>query len=451
MLNINLLTKKWDRHSFYRKRKIGLIIVVLMMFIMSMIGLFFLRSPVPLPPKSIINQSPVMPKKLLSPFLANDVDFDNVSIQKVLRVLAQRGGFNVMISPNLSGTITLHMHNMPVEKILESVLQSQHLIKYRDHGVWMIMSYAETLEKQQEKIKLQQASEDIAFLMTHVWQIHYTKADSIVHVLQSRSGSLLSKRGYIHCDARTNRIIVRDTPSKMKEIALVIQQLDIPVQQVLIEARLASVDSDFERELGIHFAVISPSQKARVGSAGRYSLAVATLADGSLLDMQLVALERQGHGELISSPSLFTANQQAASIEAGEEIPYQEVSQSGATGVVFKKAVLSLKVTPQILPHGKVLLQLQVNQDKPSQHLVLGVPTIDTRQISTNVLVGDQQTIVLGGIFESNRDSLTENVPFLGKIPLVGWLFRQHNVIANKRELLIFVTPKIINTLGDVK
>jgi type IV pilus assembly protein PilQ len=173
-------------------------------------------------------------------------------------------------------------------------------------------------------------------------------------------------------------------------------------------------------------------------------LSVLKLANGSFLDMQLAALENEGHGELISSPSLFTANQQTASIESGEEIPYQEVSKSGATGIVFKKAVLSLKVTPQIMPGNHVLLQLQVNQDKPNNRMVLGVPAISTRQISTHILVKSGQTVVLGGIYETNKEKGQQRIPFLGKIPIIGWLFGQRNVSENKRELLIFVTPKII-------
>jgi type IV pilus assembly protein PilQ len=160
--------------------------------------------------------------------------------------------------------------------------------------------------------------------------------------------------------------------------------------------------------------------------------------------VQLSALENEGHGELISSPSLFTANQQTASIESGEEIPYQEVSKSGATSVAFKKAVLSLKVTPQVMPDHQVMLELQVNQDKPSNRMVLGVPAISTRQMSTHILIKNGQTIVLGGIYESDKEAGQRRIPFLGKIPLVGLLFRHQNSVLRKRELLIFVTPKII-------
>jgi type IV pilus assembly protein PilQ len=250
-------------------------------------------------------------------------------------------------------------------------------------------------------------------------------------------------------------ICVQDLPKQIQDVRVLIKKMDIPVQQVLIEARLASVDSDFERELGVNFAVqaprinreegLVPSVSDPISRNTHFSLAVAKLADGSLLDVALSALENEGRGELISSPSLFTANQQTALIESGEEIPYQEVSASGATSVSFKKAVLSLKVTPQVLPGNKVLLQLQVNQDKPSNRIVLGVPAISTRQIATSILINNGQTLVLGGIYESNKEHEEQRIPFLGKIPLVGVLFRQQNAREGKRELLIFVTPKIIS------
>ena len=222
-----------------------------------------------------------------------------------------------------------------------------------------------------------------------------------------------------------------------------LRQLDAPAQQITIEARLASVDNDFERELGLDFSVRSTSQPD-AQTAGRYSIAVAALPDGSVLDVKLAALENAGHAEIISSPSLFTSNHQSASIEAGEEVPYQEVSESGGTAVVFKKAVLGLKVTPQILPGNHVLLQLQINQDRPSSKMVLGMPVIRTRQINTSVLVKDGKTIVLGGIYETNHEEGQRRLPFLSQVPVLGWFFKEQNTLDTKRELLIFVTPRIM-------
>lgn len=372
------------------------------------------------------------------------LDLQSVSIQDALHILAKYINMNVIISPEVSGMITLHLKNSFAVETIDLLLASHHLVKSKIGNAWYISSREELLQRKQEELKLQTASDAAAPLVTRVWQIHYAKAAEIAIMLQDNTSSILSTRGHVRVDARTNMLCVQDIEEHMIEIDRVIKRFDVPVQQILIEARLASVDHNFERDLGINFSV-DPSLKST--NVPRYSLAVAKLADGSLLDVQLTALENEGHGELISSPSLFTSNQQTASIESGEEIPYQEVSLSGGTTVAFKKAVLSLKVTPQILPDNKVLLQLQVNQDKPSKHTVLGVPTINTRQMTTSVLVKNGQTIVLGGIYETNKEEVQQNVPFLGKIPLVGLLFSQQNTLENKRELLIFVTPKIVSSV----
>jgi len=289
-----------------------------------------------------------------------------------------------------------------------------------------------------EELKTQEVVLQTELLVTRLWQMHYAKAEDMAHLLQDDHHSLLSSRGHVHADTRTNILCIQDISAHIKELDRIIKKLDIPVQQVLIEARLVSMDSDFERQLGINFMLHDAVEPTH------YSLAIAKLANQDLLDVRLAALENEGHGELLSSPSLFTANQQTAFIESGEEIPYQEVSKSGATSVAFKKAVLSLKVTPQIMPGNRVLLQLQVNQDKPTTHLILGVPTITTRQINTSVMVKSGQVIVLGGIYELNKEQNQQRIPFLGKIPLVGWLFTQQNNIENKRELLIFVIPKVL-------
>lgn len=364
------------------------------------------------------------------------IDLQNVSLQDALHMIANRGDLNLVVSPGVTGDVTLHLHAMSAEKILNFILQAHGLVKDCKDKICMIMPRAEWMSQQQETDKLA----EFMPLVTRVWQMHYANASDIAHLIQDKnSASLLSKRGSVHVDVRTNRVCIQDTAEKITAMNELIKRLDIPVQQVLISAHLASVDSDVERELGVDFTTNLANVPAH------YSLAVAKLADGSVLDVQLAALEKNGRGELISSPSLFTANQRTASIESGEEIPYQEMSGNGVTAVVFKKAVLSLRVTPQILPGQQVLLQLQVNQDKPSDRIILGVPAITTRQISTQVLVTNGQTIVLGGIYETDKENSHQRVPFLSKIPVVGQLFQQKNTLESKRELLIFVTPKIVS------
>ncbi|HSW93166.1 MAG TPA: secretin N-terminal domain-containing protein [Gammaproteobacteria bacterium] len=369
------------------------------------------------------------------------MDLQGVNVRDALQILAKQMGQSVVVSETVNGDVLLHVNHMNARQAFDLILQSQSLVRLQQGSVWFIVPRQVLIQEKQDEKKQQEILADTAPLVTRVWLIRYARAENIAHLIQDGSHSLLSRRGFLQMDVRTNQICVRDISENLSVIEKMIHSLDIPVKQVLIEARLASVDSDFERELGIHFSVQSEGMVSP--EAGHYALAVATLADGSLLDVQLAALENEGHAELISSPSLFTANQQPASIESGEEIPYQEVSRGGGTGVAFKKAVLSLKVTPQILPNDRVQLQLQVNQDRPSSHVVLGVPAITTREISSNVLAKNGQTIVLGGIFESGNEKTTERVPFLGNIPVLGWLFQSQKKMENKRELLIFITPRI--------
>lgn len=378
-------------------------------------------------------------------------DFEQVDLRTTLRVLAKWMGRSIVLSPAIEGSVTLHLQKVPLEEVFSFLLQSQGLEAWRVGAIWYISPRELIIKQKQEEARWRAASEEAAPLLTKLWQIRYARAEDLAHWLQAGSASLLSKRGQAQVDSRSNILGVSDTAERLATIQTLIQRLDVPLKQILIETRLASVDSDYERELGLRFSVVD-SKMGKAGEfrqeppvrPGQFSLAIARLADNSLLDVKLAALENQGHGELISSPSLFTANQQMASIEAGEEIPYQEASSSGATTVVFKKAVLSLKVTPQLLPDKKVLLQLQINQDRPNARLVLGVPTISTRQLMTSVLVPNGQTVVLGGIFEVNTESSSEGLPFLSKLPVFGWLFQVNNQRRSKRELLIFVTPRVI-------
>jgi type IV pilus assembly protein PilQ len=371
----------------------------------------------------------------------------NTNLPDAIRIIAKFLKMNVILSPSVQGAATLQLTDANPQQALNILLTSHDLAKWQSGNVLFIAPQEELIKRQQDELKWREVTVEAEPLLTRFWQIKYGKAEEIARLIQDDHGSLLSKRGRVRVDARTNIICIQDVAGRLVDANKLIQKLDVPVKQILIEARLASVDNDFERELGINF-VVNPPSSIGTGMAapavGHYSLAVVKLADGSQLDVKLSALESEGHAELISSPSLFTANQQPASIEAGEEVPYQEVSNSGGTAVSFKKAVLGLKVTPQVLPGNKVLLQLQINQDRPSDKMVLGVPTISTRQIMTSVLIKAGQTVVLGGIFENNLENGQQGLPFISKIPVVGWLFKQQKTKRSKRELLIFVTPNII-------
>lgn len=380
------------------------------------------------------------------------LDLQNANLADAIRSVATFLHMNVMISPATQGLVTMHVRDAVPEHVLDMLLVSHGLGRWQDGNIWLIAPQEELIKRKQSEKRWHDTAEDAAPLVTETWKIRYAKADDIARLLQDGRNSLISRRGHVKVDTRTNVLCIQEIAERIENVHEWIAKLDVPVRQIVIAARLLSVDSDFERELGLDFSVRRPwldggsaeGGKSLGARAGRYSLAITELADGSLLDVKLSALEDAGHAELISSPRLFTANQQTASIESGEEVPYQEVSESGGTAIVFKKAVLGLKVTPQILPGRKVLLQLQINQDRPNTKVVLGMPTITTRQMKTSVLVSSGRTIVLGGIYETSAERGEQGLPFISRIPVLGWLFKQQRTRETKRELLIFVTPTII-------
>ena len=324
-------------------------------------------------------------------------------------------------------------------------------------------------------------------LVNELVSLNYASAEDISKLIKDASTSLLSSRGNVNIDKRTNTLIIQDTESVLMGLLPLIKQLDVPVQQVLIEARIVTVDTTFTEDLGIRFGITHPTHVSgtlggantinnnaianqnsdvitnpllNVPVADRLNLdlpantditpatlgvALAKLGRNYLLDLELSALESEGAGELIASPRLVTANQKEAYIEQGEEIPYQEATSSGATSVEFKKAVLGLRVTPQITPDGKIIMDIKINQDRRSSAPeVRGVPAIDTEQIETQVLVDNGQTVVLGGIYSETKQKQVERLPLLGNLPVIGYLFRRTSESDERRELLIFITPKIV-------
>ncbi len=379
---------------------------------------------------------------LNSTVFASNADFSvnlqNTSLQDAVRLLAKFLGINVMISPLVQGKAAMSLQRAASEDVFNLLLITHGLAKMRMGNVWLIAPQDELLKRKQDELKWQELTEETEKIHGECLQIRYAKAEVLARMLANEHGNLLSKRGLTRFDVRTNRLCIQDIAQRLLSIKKLVLHLDVPVKQISIAARLVSIDSDYESELGITFPV------GKATETSGYSLLAAKLADGSLLDVKLAALEKAGHAELISSPSLFTANQQLASIEAGEEMPYQEVSESGGTAVVFKKAVLALKVIPQILPSQNILLRLQINQDRPNKRMVQGMPTINTRRMITNVLAKSGQTIVLGGIYEEDRETGESGVPYLNRIPVLGKLFSQKDIRHKKRELLIFVTPNII-------
>lgn len=404
------------------------------------------------------------------------LNFQNIEIRSVLQLLADFTGINIVVSDAITGHMTLRLNDVPWDQALDIILTTQALDKRQVGNVMLIDRKATFVSRETEALKAREAAKQLAPIRSELIQINYAKASDIATMLKDKETSLLSERGRLSVDVRTNTIWIQDTASQIQEIRALVNQLDIPVQQVLIEARIVNMTKDCAEDIGVRFGVSRPSHLSGTlaganqlaggtpapdvpiadrlnvnllaapidATPASIGIALAKLGDGVLLDLELSALETEGRAEIVASPRLMTTNQQAALIESGEDIPYQEATASGATAVAFKKAVLSLKVTPQITPDGKLLMDLQINQDSDSGQRVQGVPIILTKAIETNVLVDNGQTIVLGGIYRQDKSNSVTRVPFLGQIPVIGNLFSRSQARLSNEELLIFITPRII-------
>lgn len=422
------------------------------------------------------------------------LNFQNIPVRSVLQILADFTGKNIVVSGAVGGNITLRLHDVPWDEALHIILNTQGLAMHQSNDVIMVAPASVFAKQEQDQLKAQQNIEQLAPLSTAYIQVNYAKAANLASLIKSQKTSLLSSRGSITTDPRTNTLIVQDTNSHIDQVRKLVHVLDVPVKQVLIESRIVIANDNFQRSLGARFGITGvqtgpnstiatsgdltathqmlngqpagspgpyptptslndmlnvnmPASPAQAGgSVGQ--LAVSILNNDFQVDLELSALQAEGKGEVVSSPHVITANQQKAHIEQGVEIPYQNASSSGATTVQFKKAVLSLDVTPQITPDNRVLMNIEVHKDSVGQTVSTAnggsVPSIDTRQLNTHVLVDNGDTIVLGGIYETTLSHSVTKVPLLGDIPLLGFLFRQQSETNNKDELLVFVTPKIL-------
>lgn len=368
------------------------------------------------------------------------IEANKMPLPDALLLLAKLQHLNVILSPEITGWVVLRFHHTSPQEIFNFLLQTNYLSAEKMGNAYYISPTATLIKTRHEAASWHDLLASNSPIVTAIWHLRYVSVNEVAHHLRQVPHQWLSAQGQMQINIRTNTLLVKEHKSNLPNIAQLIQALDVPMQQVLIEARLASIDVDYEHMLGINFP--SNHQLDFTQDTGHVSLA--QVINNKLLDLKLSALENSGHGRLISKPSLFTANQQTASIESGEDIPYQQTTSTGATTVVFKKAVLSLRVTPQILPNNKILLKLQISQDRPSNLNVLGLPAITTRRIVTSVSLPNAHTVVLGGIYETSNQQSMNTIPILGKIPLVSWLFKFHHQRKTKRELLIFVTPKII-------
>jgi len=407
------------------------------------------------------------------------LNFQSIEVRAVLQLIADFTDLNLIVSDTVKGDVTLRLKNVPWDQALDIILRSKGLAMVKDGNVISVAPAEEVAAR----AKLDQTIEAQAPLISESIQINYAKASDFTKLLKTKDNSLLSERGSVSVDERTNRLLIRDTVKNVDAITALVQQLDIPVRQVLIESRIVLATNDFSKELGVRFGVSHadskvsgantdtigvsgtstaaetarlggiPTQPSRynvdlpatIAGAGSIGLAFAKLPFGTLIDLELSAAQTEGRSETISSPRVITSDQSEAIIETGTEIPYSEASSSGAATVSFKKAVLSLKVTPQITPDDRIIMDLEVNKDSPDfGNITAGVPPIKTQAVKTNVLVDNGETIVLGGVYEQTKSNKVTRVPFFGDLPLVGFLFRSTFEQNNKSELLIFVTPKLL-------
>lgn len=402
-------------------------------------------------------------------------NFQDISIRKTLQIIADYSDFNLITSDSVTGNITLKLDNVPWDQALDMILKVKGLDKRMHGNILMVAPSDELSAREAKELQAQQHIAQLAPLHSEYLQVNYAKATELALLTKNDNSSILSERGSISVDERTNTLLIRDTTSSIDSIKRMVKILDVPVRQVIIEARMITVKDNINEELGIRWGITkSGSDSATSGSlngfsmqnnsitpslslsdrlnvnlpienpAGNIAFQVAKLANSTILDLELSAMEKENKGEIIASPSITTANQKEAYIEQGVEIPYQEASSSGSTSTQFKKAVLSLIVTPHITPNDKIILDLVVTQDTVSDISNGSAPAIDTQRIGTQVLVSNGETIVLGGIYQQQVIRSVSKVPVLGDIPYLGWMFRSSSNFNEKKELLIFVTPRIV-------
>ncbi|TVP54544.1 MAG: type IV pilus secretin PilQ [Halomonadaceae bacterium] len=399
------------------------------------------------------------------------LNFQDIEVRSVLQLIADFTGLNLVASDTVSGRITLRLQNVPWDQALDLVLQTKGLDKRQVGNVLLVGPAQEIAEYERQELENKRQIAELAPVRLDIIQVNYAKAGDIVAMLQ-RDEELVSSRGFVSSDERTNTISVRETSDKLEQIRRLVTTWDIPVRQVLIEARIVRASTDVSRSLGVAWGVsgnrTSGSNSFAVGGRrgglnnvgdfptdmnvdlgvtgqGTSAAAIGFRRNNFLLDLELTALESDGRAEIVSQPKVVTADRQTASIKSGEEIPFQEAASSGATTVEFKEAALSLEVTPQITPDDNIIMDLRVNQDSRGQ-VTAGVPSIETNEVETQVLVGNGETVVLGGIFQSEKARTTLKTPFLGDIPYLGRLFTRTEIIDERSELLIFVTPKIMES-----
>jgi type IV pilus assembly protein PilQ len=425
------------------------------------------------------------------------LNFQDIPVRAVLQLIADFTDLNVVVSDSVDGNVTLRLKNVPWDQALDIILKAKGLSK-RESGNVLLVAPSEEIAAQ-EKIDLEaaQAITDLAPVRSVFFTVNFAKVTELAPLFEGgeEEGGLLSSRGSVIIDERTNTLILKDTDEVISEVRRILNKLDVPIRQVLISSRIVVASDQFSKEVGSRLGVtdidsgaadelttvsgtlqatnsvtaegvnnllttgnVAPVSQPFGVTGGRLdrlgvnlpavganvgALAFSVLSGGTLIDLEISALQVENKGEVISSPRVVTADRHEAFIEQGVEIPYLSASSSGATSVEFKKAVLKIEVTPQITPDDRIIMDLQVNQDTVGE-IFSGIPSIDTREVQTQVLVNNGDTVVLGGIYEQVTSNDVEKIPFLGDLPLVGFFFRHTFERDDRGELLIFVTPKIM-------
>ena len=409
------------------------------------------------------------------------LNFQDIEVRSVLQLIADFTGLNMVVSDAVSGNLTLRLKNVPWDQALDIILKTKGLDKRDNGNVIYIAPSEEIAAREKLELESQQQVEELAPLRSEFIQVNYARASTIADLLKTTDNTLLSERGNVSVDERTNTLLVQDTALKLNEIRRLVDRLDIPVKQVLIESRIVTANDNFSKELGVRFGLtrfdgrdlnqdeVADLQSGSLNAttqlingddleladrlnvnlpaanpAGQLAIAIAKLPFDFLLELELSAAQVESRAEVISAPRIIASNQTMARIEQGTEIPFQSSTSNGATDVEFKKAVLSLEVTPQITPDNRIAMKLDITNDSVGEIFNL-IPSIDTNQIVTEVLVDNGQTIVLGGVYSQDKNNSVTRVPFFSDIPLVGRLFKNTLVNDDKSELLIFITPKIID------
>lgn len=405
--------------------------------------------------------------------------FDESDISIVLKALAEHQGLNLILSNEVQGLISVDLKNVPWQQALTHLLLMQGLEHELNNNILLVTPIGKLTEHRLKILESNKLYAELQPLKTKVVAVKYGKAKMLAETLQSKSSSLFSNNGRVTVDERTNSLLLQDNTSALNNLSAVIEQLDVKAQQVLIEARMVTVRENLDEQFGVQWGVTNASSSGEsvisgtlssieankqgdngsyldrlnvnlpvANPAGQIAMQVAKLSDGSLLDLQLSVLERESKGEVVASPRILATNQHTSRIEQGTEIPYLQAAAHGATSVAFKKAVLSLEVTPQITPSGSIILELNITQDARGDTVVTSTGpavAIDTQQIKTKVSVNNGETLVLGGIYQQQMVKSISKVPWFAELPYIGWLFRTDNSYNEKRELLVFVTPQILS------